>query len=69
MTGDDFEKATAISGGVNFLLGKSVAEHDLPENKRTQTVYIKEALLLRQALTLCGSLVDGQGYCGGKCRG
>ena len=58
LSGDDFEKAKAISGGVNFILGKSVAEHDLPENKRTQNVYIKEALLLRQALTLCGSLVD-----------
>ena len=58
MSGDDLEKAKAISGGVNFLLGKSVAEHDLPEKKRTQNVYIKEALLLRQALTLCGSLVD-----------
>ena len=58
MSGNDFEKAKAISGGVNFILGKSVAEHDLPENERTQNVYVKEALLLRQALTLCGSLVD-----------
>ena len=58
MSGDDFEKAKAISGGVNFILGKSVADHDLPENERTQNVYIKEALLLRQALSLCGSLVD-----------
>lgn len=57
MSGNDFEKAKAISGGVNFILGKSVAEHDLPENERTQNVYVKEALLLRQALTLCGSLV------------
>lgn len=58
MSGNDFEKARTISGGVNFILGKSVAEHDLPENERTQNVYIKEALLFRQALTLCGSLVD-----------
>ena len=58
MSGNDLEKAKAISGGVNFILGKSVAEHDLPENERTQNVYIKEALLLRQALSLCGSLVD-----------
>ena len=58
MSGDDFEKAKAISGGVNFILGKSVADHALPENERTQNVYIKEALLLRQALSLCGSLVD-----------
>jgi len=58
MSGNDFEKARAISGGVNFILGRSVAEHDLPEKEQTQNVYIKEALLLRQALTLCGSLVD-----------
>ena len=58
VSGNDYEKAKAISGGVNFILGKSVADHALPENERTQNVYIKEALLLRQALTLCGSLVD-----------
>lgn len=58
MTGSDLDKARTISGGTNFLLGKSVAEHDLPENERTQNVYIKEALLLKQALSLCGSMVD-----------
>ena len=58
LTGDDLEKARMISGGVNFLLGKSVAEHDLPDKKRTQNVYIKEALLLKQALSLCSSMVD-----------
>ena len=60
LSGDDLEKAQMISGGVNFLLGKSVAEHDLPEKERTQSVYIKEALLLKQALSLCGSLVDSR---------
>ena len=58
LSGNDLEKAKAISGGVNFILGKSIADHDLPENERTQNIYIKEALLLRQALSLCGSLVD-----------
>jgi len=58
LSGSDLEKAQAITGGVNFILGKSVAEHDLPKNERTQNVYIKEALLLRQALSLCGSLVN-----------
>ena len=52
MTGNDLEKARVISGGVNFLLGKSVA--------KTQNVYIKEALLLKQALSLCSSMVDKQ---------
>ena len=47
-----------ISGGVNFLLGQSVAERGLPDSEKTQNVYIKEALLLRQALSLCSSMVD-----------
>lgn len=58
LTGDDLEKARMISGGVNFLLGKSVAERELPDKEKTQSVFIKEALLLKQALSLCGSLVD-----------
>ena len=58
MTGTDLDKAKAITGGVNFILGKSVAEQDLPDNEKTQNIYIKEALLLKQALSLCGSLVD-----------
>ena len=56
--GDDLAKARAITGGVNFILGKNVAERDLPEKERTQYVFVKEALLLKQALSLCGSLVD-----------
>ena len=47
-----------ISGGVNFILGKSVAEYELPDNEKTQNVFIKEALLLKQALSLCSSLID-----------
>lgn len=58
MSGNDYEKAKAISGGVNFIFGKSVADHALSENERTQNTYMKESLLLRQALSLCGSLVD-----------
>ena len=58
MTGNDLEKARVISGGVNFLLGKSVAEHNLLDKEKTQNVYIKEALLLKQALSLCSSMVD-----------
>lgn len=56
--GSDFEKAAAISGGVNFILGKSIAEHNLPEKERARNIYMKEALLLRQSLTLCGSLAN-----------
>lgn len=58
MTGSDLEKAKTITGGVNFILGKNVAEQHLPDNEKTQTIYIKEALLLKQALSLCSSLVD-----------
>ena len=56
--GDDLAKAKTITGGVNFILGKNIAERDLPEKERTQYVFVKEALLLKQALSLCGSLVD-----------
>ena len=58
MVGTDLDKAKTITGVVNFILGKSVAEQDLPDNEKTQNIYIKEALLLKQALSLCGSLVD-----------
>lgn len=58
LTGTDLQKAKAISGGVNFILGKSVAEHDLAEEEKTKSIFIKEALLLRQALSLCGSLAE-----------
>ena len=58
MTGDNLEMARMIIGGVNFLLGKSVSDQNLTEKERTQYIYIKEALMLKQALSLCGSLVD-----------
>ena len=60
MTGSDLDRAKLISGGVNFILGKSVAEYELPDHEKTQNVFIKEALLLKQALSLCSSLVDEQ---------
>lgn len=60
MTGSDLDRAKLISGGVNFILGKSVAEYELPDHEKTQNVFIKEALLLKQALSLCSSLVDDQ---------
>ena len=60
LTGDDLEKARTIGGGVDFLLGKSAAEHDRPDAEKTQAVYVKEALLLKQALSLCSSMVDAQ---------
>ncbi|MBD5148555.1 MAG: DUF3387 domain-containing protein, partial [Oscillibacter sp.] len=56
--GSDLDRAKAISGGVNFLLGKRVLENILPDQEKTHNIYIKEALLLRQALSLCGSLAQ-----------
>ncbi len=50
--GDDLARASAINGGVDFLLSKAPEEHELPEKERTRYIYTKEALLLRQALSL-----------------
>lgn len=58
ISGTDLERAKVISSGANFLLGKRVLENELPDNENTHNVYIKEALLLRQALSLCASLVN-----------
>lgn len=50
MSGTDLERSKAISGGVNFIVGLD------KENEKTQ--FLKEALLLRQALSLCSSLAE-----------
>lgn len=42
-------RAAAISGGADFL--------QAPEREKTKELYIKEALLLRQSLSLCQSLL------------
>ncbi len=46
---DDKMRADLIAGGINFILGK---------DEDTQKMYQKEALLLRQAKTLCQSLLN-----------
>ncbi|MDR3323923.1 MAG: type I restriction endonuclease subunit R [Zoogloeaceae bacterium] len=46
----DLQRAKAISGGVNFL--------SAPEKEKQKAAFIKEAMLLRQALSLCRSLLD-----------
>ena len=50
MTGTDLERSKAISGGVNFIVGI--------DKEKEKTEFLKEALLLRQALSLCSSLVE-----------
>ncbi|MBQ6264011.1 MAG: type I restriction endonuclease subunit R [Clostridia bacterium] len=49
-TGTDLERAKAISGAVNFLVAPAKADD--------KDAYAKEALLLKQALSLCASLVS-----------
>ena len=56
--GSDLERAKLITGAVNFILAKSELERDKKEELQTKHLFIKEALLLNQALTLCSSIVE-----------
>ena len=47
-TGSDLERAKAITGAVNFIIA--------PERTQEQESFVKESLMLRQALSLCSSL-------------
>lgn len=48
--GTDLERAKTISGAVNFIMGR--------EKNDEKDSFVKEALMLHQALSLCSSLVD-----------
>ena len=48
-TGTDLDRAKAISGAVNFIMGR--------EKTDDKDSFIKEALMLHQALSLCSSLI------------
>lgn len=50
MTGSDLERAKTISGAVNFIIDREKVED--------KDSFVKEALMLHQALSLCSSLVD-----------
>ena len=50
MSGTDLERAKTISGAVNFIIAR--------EKQEEKDTFIKEALMLHQALSLCSSLVD-----------
>lgn len=51
ISGTDLERATTITDGVDFILSdKSESEN--------RDIYVKEALLLKQALSLCSSIVE-----------
>lgn len=49
-TGTDLERSKTISGAVNFIIGR--------EKVDDKDSFVKEALLLHRALSLCSSLVD-----------
>lgn len=49
-SGTDLERAKSISGAVNFIMDKERAED--------KDAFVKEALMLHQALSLCSSLVN-----------
>lgn len=49
-SGTDLERAKTISGAVNFIMDKERADD--------KDVFVKEALMLHQALSLCSSLVN-----------
>jgi type I restriction enzyme R subunit len=48
--GTDLERSKAITGAVNFIVGT--------DKEREREDFIKEALLLRQSLSLCSSMVE-----------
>ena len=52
MNGTNLDRARTISGGVNFMLA--------PDKAEEKDKFLKEALMLRQSLSLCRSLVNAQ---------
>ena len=50
MTGTDLERAKIITGAVNFIIS--------PAKEEDKKGYLKESLLLHQALSLCSSMVE-----------
>ena len=49
-TGTDLERARCISGAVNFIIGR--------DKEKKQECFFREALMLRQALSLCASITQ-----------
>lgn len=52
MNGSDLDRSKAISGAVNFIVA--------PDRESERENFLKEALLMRQALSLCSSLAEEQ---------
>lgn len=51
-SGTDLERAKTISGAVNFIIA--------PDKAKEKEEFVKEALMLHQALSLCASLVEAE---------
>ncbi len=49
-TGTELQRAKVISGAVNFIID--------PVREEDKDIFVKEALLMHQALSLCSSIVD-----------
>lgn len=52
ITGSDLERAKTITAALNFIIA--------PDNTEKKEIFLKEALLLHQALSLCSSIVEKQ---------
>ncbi len=50
ISGTDLERSKAISGAVNFIVGV--------DKEKERELFLKETLMLKQALSLCSSMVD-----------
>ena len=50
LNGTDLERSKAISGAVNFIVGVN--------KEKERELFLKEAIMLRQALSLCSSMVE-----------
>ena len=50
LKGTDLERSKAISGAVNFIVGVN--------KEKEREIFLKEALMLKQALSLCSSMVE-----------
>ncbi len=51
-SGTDLQRGMTISGAVNFIMA--------PEREEKKQAFVKEALMLRQSLSICSSMVNRQ---------
>lgn len=58
MRKSDLVKGELITGAANFILDKDHKKQDQSESERAVHIFIREALMLHQALSLCSSMAD-----------